>query len=298
MLCQLGEMGTGLAGNSLLMKFSRGYERDADLNGARMMASSGYDPIGLPRFFEKLEAKLGTAAEPKGLSLWMSSHPATGSRIQYVSQDIQFYPKREYVANTGSFAKVKQIVAGIAPPKPKPAFLILAKQGAHPRSNLPKDFKDYQANGFAIAYPSSWSVGQPKGGGSVLLVPQGGAVQNKNGGVELLAGGMLDYYVPEAGPSSVKLDASTKEFVDELRKNDKNLHPAQSGQTTLGGQPALLTRMTTRTSAQPDFDQALSLYTVAREAGLWYLVLAAPQPHVGEFDPLFKQIVATVQFPH
>src|SRR5262252_7718718 len=48
MLCQLGEMGAGLGGSSVLMKFSRGYERDADLNGARMMASAGYDPMGLP----------------------------------------------------------------------------------------------------------------------------------------------------------------------------------------------------------------------------------------------------------
>src|SRR5215467_2738445 len=67
----------------------RGYERDADLNGARMMASAGYDPIGLPTFFEKLAAKSGGANEPKGLALWLSSHPASGSRAQYVSQDIQ-----------------------------------------------------------------------------------------------------------------------------------------------------------------------------------------------------------------
>jgi predicted Zn-dependent protease len=56
MLCQLGQMGAGIGGNAMLMKFSRGFERDADLNGARMLASSGYDPIGLPTFFEKLQA--------------------------------------------------------------------------------------------------------------------------------------------------------------------------------------------------------------------------------------------------
>src|SRR5947208_8246276 len=88
MLCELGQTGMGIGGSSLLMKFSRGYERDADLNGARMLASSGYDPIGLPTFFEKLQKKVGSAGEPKGLALWMSSHPATGSRIQAVSQDM------------------------------------------------------------------------------------------------------------------------------------------------------------------------------------------------------------------
>ncbi len=297
LLCQLGELGAGIGGSSVLMKFSRGYERDADLNGARMMASSGYDPIQLPTFFEKLEAKLGTAAEPKGLVLWMSSHPATGNRVQYVSQDIKFYPKSDYSANTGIFPRVKEIVAGLPPPKPKPAFLILAKQGASPRTNLPTEFKDYQANGFAIGYPASWRVGQPKGGGSIFMVPQGGAAQNQSGGVELLTGAMLDYYVPETGTAGVKLDASTREFLDALRKGDPNLRAGQPDRAVVGGQPALLTRMTTKTSSQQEPDQVVYLYTVVREAGLWYIVLAAPPSRLSEFDPVFRQIVATVQFP-
>jgi Zn-dependent protease with chaperone function len=295
MLCQLGEMGAGLGGSSVLMKFSRGYERDADLNGARMMASAGYDPMGLPTFFEKLESKLGSAGEPKGLALWMSDHPATGNRVQYVSQDIKFYPKREYTASTGNFPKVKQLVAGIPPPKPKPAFLIQAKRDASARSNLPSEFKDYQANGFAIAYPGSWGVGQAKGGGSLYIVPQGGAIQNKSGGVELLAGGMVDYYVPQGG-AEVKLDGSTKEFLEALRKGDANLRAGGSEHATVGGQPALMTRVTTKTSFQQDPDQVAYLYTVAREGGLWYLVLAAPSSRVHDFDPVLKQIVATVQF--
>jgi len=298
LLCQLGELGTGIGGSSVLMKFSRGYERDADLNGARMMASSGYDPIQLPRFFEKLEATSGTAAAPKGLALWMSSHPATGSRVQYVSQDIRFYPKREYPASTGSFPRVKQIVAGLPPPKPKPAFLILAKQGGSARSNLPAEFKDYQANGFAIAYPGSWRVSQPQAGGSIFITPQGGAAQSQGGGVELLAGGMLDYYVPQAGPATVKLDAGTREFLESLQKGDTNVRAGRPDRAVVGGQPALVTRLTTKTSSQQEPDQVVYLYTVAREAGLWYVVLAASPSRLGDFDPVFKQMIATVQFPN
>jgi Zn-dependent protease with chaperone function len=297
MLCQIGEMGTGIAGNSVLMKFSRGFERDADLNGARMMASAGYDPMQLPQFFQKLEAKLGTAAEPKGLALWMSDHPATGNRIQYVSQDIQFYPKREYSANTGNFPRIKQVVAGLAPPKPKPAALILAKRDAQPRANLPSGFKDYQANGFAIGYPTTWNSGQAKSGGSLYIVPRGGAAQSQGGDVELLAGAMIDYYVPKAGPSAVKLDGSTKEFVEALRTDDKNLQAGQSHTASVGGQPALVTRLTTKTSSQQALDQVIDLYTVARESGLWFVVLAAPSSQAGDFEPIFKQMISTVQFP-
>src|SRR6185369_3560086 len=149
MLCQLGQLGAGIGGSSVLMKFSRGFERVADLNGARMAAASGYDPMNLPKFFEKLAAKSGQSGEPKGLALWMSSHPASGSRAQYVSEDVRFYPKREYTTDTGEFSRIRQVVASLPPPKPKPGALILAKQGAKPRTNLPTGFRDYQANGFA-----------------------------------------------------------------------------------------------------------------------------------------------------
>jgi hypothetical protein len=293
----VGELGAGMAGNSVLMKFSRGYEHDADLNGARMMSSAGYDPMQLPRFFEKLEATLGTAAEPKGLALWMSSHPATGSRIQYVSQDIQFYPKREYAADTGNFTRVKRIVTGLPPAKPKPAALILAKKGANPRSALPDGFKDYQANGFAIAYPSAWQMGQPKPGSSLYIAPAGGVVQGQTGGTELLFGAMLDYYVPQAGAASVALDAGTREFVDSLRKGDSNLRADSPERSDVGGKTALRTRLRTRTSLQQEPEQAVYLYTVARDGGLWYLVLATQPSRLNEFNPVFERMVQTVQFP-
>jgi predicted Zn-dependent protease len=166
-ICQGAELGVGIGGQSVLMKFSRSYERDADLNGARMMASAGYNPIELANFFEKLQAKSGAENEPKGLQLWLSSHPASGSRVQYVAEDIKFYPKKQYTTNTGNFERVKKIVASLPPPKPKPAFLLQTKEGAAPRTGIPSGFKDYQANGFAIAYPSTWQAGMAQQGGSL-----------------------------------------------------------------------------------------------------------------------------------
>ncbi len=299
MLCKAGQLGAGIGGASVLTRFSRGFERDADLNGARMMASAGYDPMDLPRFFEKLQSKLGSAGEPKGLSLWLSDHPATGSRIQYVADDIRFYQKRDYTADTGQFPRIKQIVARIPAPKPKPAFLVLAKKGAAPRTNLPDGFKDYQANGFAVAYPGNWQVGQAQsGGGSVYIIPQGGAAQSRDGGVELIAGAMIDYYIPKAGAAAAaQLDATTREFLDGLRQGDSNLRYFTPERTQVGGRPAMVAKLTTRTSYQQDPEQAARLYTVAREAGLWYIVVATPPSRAGELDPVLDQIVRSVQFP-
>jgi predicted Zn-dependent protease len=274
------------------MKFSRGYEHDADLNGARMMAATGYDPIELANFFEKLKAKLGTAAEPKGLSLWMASHPATGSRIEYVSQDIQFYPKKNYATSTGNFARVKQTVAGLPPAKLKPAALLQAAQDGTARSGIPQGFKDYRAKGFSIAYPGTWQVGQPQQGGSLYLVPPGGAKQSQNG-VELLAGAMIDYYVPQKGAAS--LDGATSEFVESLKKGDAGLKAESLVRAQLGKQAALKTKLTTRTSDQKD--QVIYLYTIARDAGLWYLMLAAVPSQLNEFETVFGQMEQSVGFP-
>ena len=120
-----------------------------------MMDAAGYNPIQLPQFFEKLQAKQGTAGEPKGLSLWLASHPATGSRIQYVSEDIKFYPQHSYTTNTGNFARVKKLIATVPPPRMQPGKLILPKDNSTPRTNLPTGLKDYAANGFSLGYPSA-----------------------------------------------------------------------------------------------------------------------------------------------
>jgi len=298
MLCQITQAGTSLGQNSLLMKFSRGYEHDADLNGARMMSSAGYNPILLPQFFEKLQSKQGTAGEPKGLSLWMASHPATGSRIQYVSEDIKFYPNRTYAANTGNFARVKKAIATIPPPKMQPGKLILAKDQPTPRTNLPAGLTDYSANGFSLGYPSAWQVGQPQPGSSVYIVPQGGAVQSQSGGAELINGAMIDYYVPQAGAAATKLDVSTKEFLDGMQKSDTNMKVEKSQAVTVGGKPALRTKITTKTSQQQEPEQVVYLYSVARAEGLWYIAQGEQPSKQGELEPVFKQMIDTLQFPN
>src|SRR5215813_153048 len=60
----------GVAG--VLSKYSRDAERDADLNGARMLAAANYNPVEMARFFETLEEKMGDAARPKGLDAWFA----------------------------------------------------------------------------------------------------------------------------------------------------------------------------------------------------------------------------------
>jgi hypothetical protein len=285
--------GGSLAVGGLLSKYSRDAERDADLNGARMLAAAGYNPLEMARFFEKLEAEMGKAGQPKGLEAWFASHPAPERRVEAVSNDIQFYPARQYGADTGEFDKIKRLVASIPPPKMKPAAALQPVK-AEPRQGLPNGFADLRTKDFAVAYPGSWQAGQAHAGGSIFIVPQGGATKTQQGGIELIAGAMIDYYAP-AGASQ-ELEAATKALLQSLQQGDANIRIGKVEKVTVGGKPGMLAHLTTRTSYAQDPEQVVKLYSVVRPAGLWTLALAVPKSRFAEGEPILLQILQTVAF--
>lgn len=91
LLGQLSQMGIAFGANSVLLKYSRDAERQADLLGARIMARAGYNPLEMARFFEKLEAQ-GGAHGPE----FLSSHPNPGNRVKYVEREIRSLPGGGY----------------------------------------------------------------------------------------------------------------------------------------------------------------------------------------------------------
>ncbi len=114
---QLSKLGIALGANSVLLKYSRTAEQQADLLGAQVMAGAGYNPIEMARFFEKLQGQPGG----RGLQFF-SDHPNPGNRVQSVESITRYLPKRAYDADTGQFARIKARVGRLPePPKPPPA---------------------------------------------------------------------------------------------------------------------------------------------------------------------------------
>jgi predicted Zn-dependent protease len=66
-----------LAGNVVLLKFSRDDEYQADRLAVGYMKRTGYDPNGLIRFFEKLQKLEGRGGTPE----FFRTHPNSGGRI-------------------------------------------------------------------------------------------------------------------------------------------------------------------------------------------------------------------------
>ena len=165
---------------------------------------------------------------------------------------------------------------------------------AQPRQDLPQEFADLQLRDFAVAYPGSWKPGQAQAGGGVYIVPEGGAKQSENGGVELIFGGLVDYS-PSPGDKR-DLKTETTALLQALQKGDQNLKIEHTESATVGGKQAMLTRLKTRTSYSQDPDQRVEFYTVVRPAGLWTFALAAPVSLLDKAGPVFRQMIQTVKF--
>src|SRR5437763_9103640 len=95
------------------MKFSRGFEAEADYLGLQYMYKSGYDPNAFVAFFEKLAAQ--EKKKPGTLSKAFASHPQTPDRIQKSQEEIAtILPAREqYIVSTSEFDQVKARLAAI-----------------------------------------------------------------------------------------------------------------------------------------------------------------------------------------
>ncbi len=92
-----------------LMKYSREYEKQADLLGAQIMARAGYDPRELARMFETIQ-KQGGGSPPQ----WLSSHPNPGNRTQYITQEaaqLRIAPRPD----DSGFARTRSRLASLGP---------------------------------------------------------------------------------------------------------------------------------------------------------------------------------------
>src|SRR5271165_6082561 len=95
------------------LKFSRGFEGEADYLGLQYMYKAGYDPQAFISFFEKIKAQEKT--KPGTLAKAFATHPQTPDRIEKSQQEIRnILPARpEYIVNTSEFNDVKARLAAL-----------------------------------------------------------------------------------------------------------------------------------------------------------------------------------------
>lgn len=106
-------MGASLLIPTTFMKFSRGFEAEADYLGLQYAYKTGYDPQGLLNMFEKTEAL--EKKKPGSLSKLFASHPQTPDRVSASEKEIAnvLPPRESYIVNTSEFDDVKARLAAL-----------------------------------------------------------------------------------------------------------------------------------------------------------------------------------------
>ena len=101
----------GLGLPMTFLKFSRGFEEEADYLGMQYMFATGYDPQSFMAFFEKMQAR--EKVKPGTLSKVFASHPSIESRIAKMQKQLETkLPARsQYVVTRSEFDEVRARLA-------------------------------------------------------------------------------------------------------------------------------------------------------------------------------------------
>jgi predicted Zn-dependent protease len=110
------------AGIQHQINFTRANEKEADRVGIQTLADAGFDPYGMPMFFERLQknSKLYGTRPPE----FLSTHPVTINRISEAAARAETYPKvKEYTnldflllqakLRVNNFDNPKQVLADV-----------------------------------------------------------------------------------------------------------------------------------------------------------------------------------------
>ncbi|HJY85754.1 MAG TPA: M48 family metallopeptidase [Candidatus Acidoferrales bacterium] len=108
-----GPVGLGLQQGLMLavpltfLKFSRNFEREADLLGQQYHYAAGYDPAAFLDFFERMKQK--ERKQHGGIAKAFSTHPMTKERIVAAEHTIEadLPPRDEYVVTTSRHDEIR-----------------------------------------------------------------------------------------------------------------------------------------------------------------------------------------------
>lgn len=289
-LGQLTRAGIGLAAGSVLLKFSRGAEEQADYNGVEIMADAGYNPLELAHFFEKLESKSNSSR----LAQFLSDHPNPGNRVQAISEEVQELPRKQYVTSiTGDFAAMKDLALHIPPPRNlRSQFSDQHSTGAPP-SRPSSEMKEYRGRTFSIQYPANWQVFGDQQSKVITIAPQEGIVQAADGGTAVGYGMEASYYQPQA--DSVDLNRDTQALINELASSNPDLRASRSEPVDVAGGRGLATTLRNRSPFENETEVDL-LVTVSRPDGLFYIIFIAPQSEFDQVRAVFDRMRQSIRF--
>jgi hypothetical protein len=290
-VAQGSQFGLGAA----FMRFSREYERQADLQGAQLMALAGYDPRDMANMFKTIEAQDGGS----GLPEWLSDHPDPGNRYEYILREAQALRVTDPIHDTGGFEQAR---ARLKEMPRAPTTAEATRNAENRRRETPGSttlgrveppsnrFVVYRAGTlFQINVPDNWR--QLPGSRSVTFAPQGGYVTS--GGQSVFTHGVEAGEAPAGGRD---VQSATDALITSLAQGNPDLQRSSNYEpANVGDRRGIRVDLSNRSEATGR-PERISLYTALLPDGhLFYVVAVSPQEDFSEYQRTFAKVVSSLK---
>ena len=292
--------GTQFGLGTAFLRYSRDYEKQADLLGSQIMARAGYDPRDMANVFKTIEKESGP-----GGPQWMSDHPNPGNRYEYINKEAQMLHVQPRQQDTRGFQQVQNHLRSLAPaPSAEEAARGAGRTsrggtgtgtGTRPTPNRvarpSSNFSTYtEGDLFRVSVPDNWR--EIAGNNEVTFAPEG-AYGDANGQSVFTHGTQIGL----ARNETHDLARATDELVQSLGQGNPQLRRSSNpSRTNVGGQQALETRLS-NVSEVTGGEERIDLYTtLMRDGTLFYVIGVAPAADYNDYGPVISKVARSIQF--
>ena len=296
---QVISQGTSFGLGTAFMKYGREYERQADIEGAQIMARAGYDPRDMANMFQTIEKQSGGSGPE-----WLSDHPNPGNRSAYITKEAELIRVSSPIRDTAAFDRVKSQLRSMpkAPSTEEVARrngLTSSSQGGERGEDRPptgrvsapsSSYTQYEEGGlFRVSVPSNWR--ELTSNSSVTFAPDGahGAYNGQNvftHGVE----------IGVARNEAHNLREATDELIDALAESNPRLRrESEYRQRSVDGRSGLLMILSNVSDVTRREETIQLVTTLLSNGNLVYAVAVAPDDEFGAYQPHFQRVIQSLR---
>jgi Peptidase family M48 len=284
-----------------LLKYSREYEKQADLLGVQIMARAGYDPRDLAHMFETIQ-KQSNGAAPQ----WMSSHPDPGNRTTYIATEASHLQIARRDAHPEEFQQARTRFASLPPAKTmaelsrggggggnsRPGETVPASAGRVGDPVPPPSAEFHTVQGgklFDATVPSNWQA--ISSNNTVKFVPRNG-YGTVEGGQTVFTHG-VEFGVAQA--SSRDLRDATQTLVGAFARSNPDLRQTSDTRNIrLSQRDGLGVSLINR--SQRGQTERIGVYTTfLADGNLFYLATIVPEDEADRYGPVFERIARSLR---
>lgn len=282
------------------LKFSREYETEADLLGARIMANAGYDPMDLANMFRTIERTGG------GGGGFLSDHPSPADRYNRIQQEARLLRFSGPMRDSGEFSQIQARLRNYAPARSTAQITQSGQrypvegEGNDPNGNYPNNYpatptgrvaypssryRTYNAGLVQLSVPDNW-VELRQQDNSVWFAPEGAYGQS---------GFTHGVNIGVVQTQNRNLARGTDELINSLAQGNRSLQSQGTQRTSVDGRPALLTTFSNINDATRRSESVRLLTAQTRTGELIYVIFVEPSTDARVFDTAFGNIMRSIR---